>query len=325
VSGGADFRSDPAEPLDYRSTFAQWHERASVRSRPARVLRPPPADCRYFPPELFPVVGHPRVRALGEPAVRRLLVQRLYGYLLFTVELEETAVVPVTSRLGRGRLEIDVPDRMRADAFKITTDEAYHSLFTYDLIAQVADETGVPPLLPAEPPFLRELAATRTAGDPVVRRLGPLLVAMVSETLISRVLSDLPGDARLPSAVRAVVRDHADDERRHHAYFRVLLRQVWPQLGQAEQRVLGALVPRLVRGFLAPDLAHTRRLLGAAGLRPGEADEVLAEVYTEPRVNRDVAHAARRTVRYFEEVGALEHGEVREEFARAQLLAEVGT
>ena len=300
---------------DYRTTFARWHERSSVRSRPAREHRPTDPGTVYFPPELVPAAGHDLLRQRDPAVADRLLTQRLYEYLSFTVELEETAVVPVTSRIGRGRATVELPAGMRADAFKITTDEAYHSLMTYELIEGVARETGVAPLLPDSPPFLAELAAVRGA-DP----LAPLVAAVVSETLVSRILADLPNDERLPAAVRDVVRDHAEDEGRHHAYFRALLRELWPRLGDTQQRRLGVLVPRLVHGFLAPDLPHLRRLLDSVGLPAAEVDTVLDEAYAPERVAAEVAHAARRTVGYFAEVGALEHGSVADAFGRAGLV-----
>ena len=300
---------------DYRTTFARWHERSSVRSRPPRAHAPTPPGTAYFPPELVPAAGHELVVSRGPAAGERLLVQRLYEYLAFTVELEETAVVPVTSRIGRGRAAVELPAGMRADAFKITTDEAYHSLMTYDLIDGVARETGVPPLLPDAPPFLARLAAARDV-DP----LAPLVAAVVSETLVSRILSDLPGDARLPAAVREVVRDHAEDEGRHHAYFRALLRELWPRLTPDQQRRLGGLVPGLVQGFLAPDLAHVRRMLADAGLPAGEVEQVVRDAYPPAAVRRDVAHGSRRTVGYFVEVGALEHPEVLDRFGAEGLV-----
>jgi len=69
----------------YRSAFVRWDERASVRSKPRRVLES--QSGLYFPPELIPFLDHPLVLALDAQARYRLLVHRLYQYLQFTVEL----------------------------------------------------------------------------------------------------------------------------------------------------------------------------------------------------------------------------------------------
>src|SRR4029079_18312949 len=181
-------------------------------------------------PELMPVVGHPLVVDRGPGVVERLLVGRLYQYLHFTTELEELAVVPVVSKIARGRAGIALSPAMCADAFNIATDETWHAQFSYDLMRQVQWLTAVPWRPPELPLFVDRLDEVRQRLDPEIRGVEALLFAIVSETLISSILSDLPRDRRLPTAVREVVADHAEDEGRHHAYFRGVLRVLWSSL-----------------------------------------------------------------------------------------------
>jgi P-aminobenzoate N-oxygenase AurF len=312
--------TQPAAAARYRSGFGRWYERASVRRSPRRLLRDVTADQLYFPPELTPAATHPLVVARGTDAVRTVLIDRLHQYLQFTVELESTAVVPVTSRIAHRRTGLELPVSMYVDAFKIGTDEAWHAQFSYDLISQVAAATGVAPRFADPPAFVGRLARIRDRLDPVLQGVPDLLFAVVSETLISAILSDLPHDDRLPAAVRDAVADHAEDEGRHHAYFRSLLGFLWPALTAGQRRELGPWVPRLIWAFLEPDYPAMGLALARVGLCPAEVDQVLREAYPRDAVTRGVAAAAGSTVRYFRQAGALDDTRTTEAFHSAGLI-----
>ena len=94
-----------------RDVFANWDRRASVRVKPSHRLA---KGDLYFPPELLPVVSHPAVTRLGDAAVRRLLVHRLYQYLHFTVERQK--------RRAHGIVETAVGDRHVEDRLRARSD-----------------------------------------------------------------------------------------------------------------------------------------------------------------------------------------------------------
>jgi hypothetical protein len=311
----------------YESKFGNWDRRASVRTQPRRVL----ADgsivdgdgpaVLFFPPELVPAAGHPLVSRRGGDTAHRLLVQSLYQYLHFTEVLEQVSVMPVTMSISLGRSGVEVPAAMRADALAITTDEAWHAQFSADFADQVRTASRVAGSPPVPPRFVRRLAEVRQSVPAESRRLVDLFFAVVSETLISTILSDIPRDERLPPALRALVADHAADEGRHHAYFRSFLRVLWPQLHPRERRLVGPRVPDLIRAFLEPDLAAVAAALGTAGLPPVEVRRVVAESYPPAATAGRVAVAAAATVRGFQEVGALDDPATREAFAAHRLTA----
>lgn len=310
----------PACSPPYTSRFTNWDSRASVRTRPARRLGPAQAGRLFFPPELAPEVMHPKVATLGPAADGLVLLHRLYGYLNFTSELEASTVIPVATSIARGRGGFSAPPEMRSDAFKIVTDEAWHAQFSDSLAGQLQTRTGVPPLehMPAFQRRLDRLLAEEVTPD--LRRAANVLVAICSETLISSLLATLPNDPRLPEAVSATVRDHAEDEGRHHAYFRSVLTRFWPELAPAEQRALGPLLPDVIRAFLEPDHAYIRQCLSTAGLSGGDAALVVGECYP-PGAQRDsCARAARSTTRYLIEAGALRDAHTRERFLASGLL-----
>jgi hypothetical protein len=308
---------------DYISHFERWDALASVRRKPRREYEVEGLGL-YFPPELYPVVLHPIVADKGEAVVRGLLLQRLYDYLDFTTELENLAVIPVATKISRGRSGLILPQRMRADAYKIVTDEAWHAQFSYDFAHQIATTTGCSRLdanASHGPAFLSRLDELRERLPLELRGVESLLFAIVSETLISGILSDIPRDGRLPHAVREVVRDHAEDEGRHHVYFRSVLKHFWPALTPAERRAVGPLVPDAIHAFLEPDYQRAACHLRCIGLTREEIDQVIAESWPVHKVRQSISSAASQLMRYFTEVGALDDARTLASWEEAGLLS----
>lgn len=306
-------------PAGYTSPFTSWFDKSGVRSRPHHQLGTDGGEV-YFSPELVPTATHPLVAERGEQVVSGVLVRRLYDYLHFTTELEQTAVIPVVSQIARGRAGFELPTAMRADAYAILTDEAWHAQTSYDLIAQVEERTGVLAGALVAPQFQTGLETVRARLPAHLRGLEALVFAIVSETLISATLVALPRDTRLPRCVRDVIVDHAVDEGRHHAYFAALLTRLWPRLSAAEARAVGVEVPAMIEAFLMPDTAALADGLRDARLSPAGLSRVLADIADEREVTAQVAAAATPTVRRFEQVGALEDPAIQEAFEAAGLL-----
>lgn len=306
----------------YASRFGRWDELASVRRKPRRL---PGDDCDlFFPPELHPVVMHPLVAVRGGDVVKALLVQRLYDYLHFTTELESLAVIPVAIEISRRRSGLSLPPGMQADAFKIVTDEAWHAQFCFDFACQLEACTGVPrgsvdDLPPAFAPRLKEVR-DRLPCD--LRGIEASVFAVVSETLISGILSQIPGDERMPPSVRSLVRDHAEDEGRHHVYFRAVLKHLWSAMTPRERGEVGPQIPAVIYAFLEPDYLRARHRLRGAGLTADEAGQAIEESWPREQVAADIAMAAAPVVRYFAEAGALEDGRTSAAFAQAGILLE---
>lgn len=320
TTGGHPSSGTPCVQDGYRSRFDHWENRASVRSKPVHelVLEPDIGGRMFFPVELAPEAVHPLTVELPG-ATEVVLLHRLCDYLHFTAELEAALVIPVASDLARGRSGLSLPDAMRADAYKIVTDEAWHAQFSDALLRELVTRAGVrePQRAPAYQTRLQRVLGSIDAS------LGPaaeLAFAIASETLISGMLATLPHDTRLPTAVRETVRNHAEDEGRHHAYFKCLLERFWPSLDRRQQRELGPVLPDVVRAFLDPDHAQIAASLRQVGLSPDEARQVVEDAYPPAVVRRATAVAAHSTVRYFEAVGALDDPETRESFERAALL-----
>jgi hypothetical protein len=320
VTGSID-GSRGGAPTAYTSKLRKWEQRAAVRTQPRRVIAPS-MDVIFFPPELFPPANHPLVAERGPDAVRRLLVHRLYSYMDFTIQLEQFAVLPVCTQISRARAGVALPGDMRMDAFKISTDEAWHAQFSFDMLTQVQECTSVPASLPDVPQFIVRIDQIRRQLDADLHGVDRLVFSIISETLISRLLSDLPRDHRLPEGVRELVADHAEDERRHHAYFTDLLSYIWPALSRDQQRRIGPWIPAFIFAFMEPDYLAAAYALHEIGLTSRETEQVIAESYPAEAVRRSIAGSARATVRNFMRVGALRDSATEEAFAGAGLLAE---
>ncbi len=301
----ADLRS-----REYNSPFRSWYERSAVHD----------ATRELFSPHLVPVAAHPLVRRLDPAVYQRLLVHHLYRYLDFTARLEHLVVNQTVLGIAHGTLGVRLPDEMRFDAFKIYCDEAYHALFCADLARQVEAATGVAPALPAEPYFLRRLAELRASRPERARPLVDLIFVVVSETLISATLAELPDDLGVAGAVREVLRDHLSDEARHHRYFALFLRELWGQLDPAGRREAALLVPALIDCFLDPDTGAVSTDLRATGLRPDDVDLVLAEVFASATVREQRWLTTRPLVRYLTVLGVLDDPEAAAAFAEHGLL-----
>ncbi len=308
------------DALIYRSYFDGWITRATVRTRPERKLAADEDELYCFPPSLFPCVLHPYVQQCGEGTVKRALMQRLHLYLDFTARLEHEAVNPVCAMLANGSAGLTLPSQMIADAYKIYTDEAWHAQFSDAVQRQVIEHSGVAPVLPARQRFLVDLDTAERAASPGVRPLVRTFFALVSETLITAILEDIPHNKSIKTVVRETVADHARDEGVHRAYFSKLLEYAWPQLSRHQRLEVGRLLPGFIRSFLEPDLQSFAAILRDAGLSADHAGQIITDCYTGPDQAAKLQHAARGTVSRFEDVGVLREPATRDLFGQAGLI-----
>jgi hypothetical protein len=296
-------------PAQYRSKLADWEERASVRQKPRHLIEERDLQEHLaFPPELLAITVHPAVQRFGPDILHALLLRRLYLYLDFTDKLELEVVNPVAKRIACGQLGLDLPPQMLLDARKICCDEDYHAFQATDLKYQLEAMTGVVAPLRNRPQFLDKLQVLEAPLEPPMRDMAHLFFVIVSETLISALLSQIPRDPRIIGAVRETVADHAADEGRHHAYFSRLLQVLWPKLSTAEQRLIGSLLPEFILAFLTPDSDALEDLLVCCGLSTVGARLVLKETYPRSVVVAGANEGAKATIRLLTRNGVLTDG-----------------
>jgi len=308
------------ETHEYRSAFRTWFDRASVRSAPPPSLSTESERTVYFSPKHVPVARHQLVSGLETDSFRWLLTQHLYRYLHFTAVLEQVVVNQAVVAIGNGSWGPELPRQMRLDAHKIYCDEAYHSLVATELLEGVRRQTRIPPIQPAVPYFVKRLEHI-VEGD---KHLAPTLIRMlfviVSETLISATLTEIPDDPEVSLAVRTALREHLSDEGRHHLFFASFLRYLWGALDPSERKHAGRIVPELIRCFLEPDVPAVEHELVSVGLSVDQAKEVVSDVFSDSIVNSHLGVTARKTVSYFAGLGVMEDPETLWAFRRIGLL-----
>jgi len=299
-----------------KNPFHAWYKRATVRTQPRRVLEPGEQGQLFFKPELVAPAQHPLIVQRGQGLVEELLIRHLHTYLNFTESLEHEVVNDVAYAIGRGRMDLGLPEDLKLQAFKLYVDEANHTLFSADLQQQVVEATGVTPTLVGTPRFLKQLRRIINSVSREDAWLVKVFFTIVSETLISGTLTKVPRDPRVVPAVRAVLKDHADDEAIHHAYFAGLLQWLWPRLTEQQRRIVGPLLPEFILGFLEPDYDAVRKNLLAAGIPRREAGAVIEDCYPREEVLKGVRQASAVTVTHFYNTGVFEDDSIGEAFER---------
>ena len=283
-----------------------WQIQASVRNRPHRILVTEEEQGKvFFPIRLVPVAQHPSITSLGPSAVRDILVKRLYTYLDFTTILEVGLVSPITGTIALRKLGIALPNKMYHDATKILTDEGYHAQQSDSMVSQVERITGVSHAFSDTPVLLLRLEAILEEVSIEYRQLIKLFFAIISETLISSILSSVPRDNSVVSAIREIVADHAADEARHHAFFADVFRFCWPMLSESERTIIGPLLPRLVYAFLEPDFSSVKSWLVDLPLTSNQIEAIIATSYPKEEVVKDIQKAAYPTLQLFKENNVL--------------------
>lgn len=318
ILGGSDRRrirtSRQANAGGMRA-FKSWYEEAGVRSGPRRVCGED-LDKKFFPDHLVPHLGHPLVRDAPDPLRRYLSAQHLYQWLNFTAKFEIAVVVRATQRIADGRIALPLTRELRRDAMRICVDENYHALYSVDVVDLIEDNTGVSAIPYDFMPFLSHLDGIADAY-PEHRELVQLLQVVVFETLITSLIEDVPKDLEVMSVVRETVRDHAEDERRHHAFFAQFFKELWAWLEQSDREIASQLLPDVIIRSLQPATRSAQAALGAVGFPKAQIDQIIAESYDHPFVMAGIVVASTKTVALLERCGVLDLPGAREGFQNA--------
>lgn len=304
-----------------KGKLQHWDRKAAVRVKPRRlVMREEEERGKvYFSPELVPIASHPLVARLGAEAVREMQVCHLYRYLDFTTLLELDLIGAVSREIALDRIDFEMPEVVRAEAFKLCTDEAHHAYFSDDVKRQVEEATGVKSDPLRTPAFLRTLRQIQRSLPYQASALGEMLFTVVSETLISSILSDIPKDTRVVTAVREIVADHAEDEGRHSAYFSQFFGLLWPQMTEKQRAEVGPLLPQFILAFLRPDVDAIRQSLSRLPLERDEVETILHETYPRESVLANARESATVTLRLLEHQEVLDDPRIGDAFRASGL------
>jgi P-aminobenzoate N-oxygenase AurF len=296
----------------YRSRFERWDEDAIVHT--PHKIAPFEDDLLFFSPAVAAPFLHPAVEDAPEEVRRQILVLSLFDWLEFTEWLEMGPVNDSCNLLRRPHFLPWIPAGMRLDALRIYTDEAGHAQMSHELAREAERATGVTSLQ-LRPSFLDSFEAIVANHDSHIEPLLTLCFAIVSETLITGSLKRLPADEKVQLAVREFARHHAQDEARHHHYFRELCEMLWPRLPRELRLTLGSLLPEMILTFLKPSYDAMFRVLSQFPQTFEHPARLASELIASSRLEDGVKQACNPTLRMFANAGVFDDQVVLDSFA----------
>ena len=272
-----------------------------------------------FPPGLVPYSQRLK-EEYGEGCQRAALTQCLYGYLRFTEELELRSINRVGMQIALGETLVPVSRDLRNRAFLLVRDEAHHAAVSDEISVRIESLTGLAPMAPVQPHFLRVLGELQERVPVEVGSQLETAFATISETLISGSLSQIPRDRAVLPLIRDYAGEHAADEGRHQQYFGEFFGEWWPQLPGRVRQGLGVLLPDLCLAFLGADRQLHQRVLESCGLASDNAARWVAEAFPESAEGPSARKPLQATLRLFERSGVCADAAAYDAFAARGLI-----
>jgi hypothetical protein len=301
----------------HKSLFSHWHETSWIRSKP---IRQDSISGLPFSPELVPLASHPQIVVDYQRWIT-VLSYHLLAHLQFTTLLELNHVNPICSALAQGKAPILLSAQQRNDALKIYCDEGGHALFVEDFSHQVEEVFALNRFVVGRPSFDRVIEKIIAENQTQLSsELIKLFFVTISETLVTKVLKNIPYDPEVASVVREVINDHAVDEVLHSAYFRNLFPLLWAHLSAYEKEKMVQILPKLVWAFLDLDRQLEYSIIRCLGFNAPDTEGILQEVYIPEQVALSVKQAASPTLKMFEAAGVFNIPSASQIFADYQLI-----
>ncbi|MGB4967764.1 MAG: diiron oxygenase [Candidatus Saccharimonadales bacterium] len=300
-------KEETYEISSYISPFNEWNSKASVRSRPQRHFIK--NDCHYlFSPSLFPIIKNSKICSGGEEVKKILLAQKLYSYLSFTDQLEIEIVLPACYNIINLKNNIEFEPSITHDARLIATDEAYHAFFCNLFLQEICTEINIKPINYKKPIFINSVNSLLSKeSDLYYKDIIRIFCAFISETLITNTLSQIPKDSSVIQSVRELVKDHADDEFRHHRFFSFIIKVIWPHISYEKQCLIGCSIPQLIIDYLYPDTSQIVEWIVSIGFSIEEANLIIGDTFKHKDILSYIKEAARPTLHHLRVCGFLEN------------------
>lgn len=286
--------------MRYQKYFNSWDKMSSVRSKPNTYsMLQENLDCelnekRWFIPDGVPVLDHPLLKELEREKEQYVLGRFLLQFLEYGTILEHEFVNTILAEMALGESGIPLPDRMRIDAFKIYTDEAYHACFNMEATQQIRNYIGMSvddawPLQNSRLVGLRKLIPKNKSRENFLVRFG---IVVASETIAPKELSETMKGIVIEPIYNLFV-DHAEDEKKHCMYFAALFEHVWNYLSYDEKKYLGMIFPKILKSFVDINKIALYDALDKVNIDPVSAKKIIDDSYPDEfTVNRALSVAS---------------------------------
>lgn len=238
---------------DYQSFAEAWETRATIRTRPRRVLED---DQRL----IYPLSRQPLV--LSETFLRECpqqrdfaLVQTLYKFINDVV-IFETDIVDKTARsIAKNRFAVAFPFACRYDAMTVVVDEDYHALVAMDFMQQTVALTGIEPIqLPDEIELSRAIPAAVALAPEHLRSAVELICVAIAENTVTGDVAAFARDDSVKPSIKGLMADHLLDEGRHSSFWARMVRIYWHTASDADRETIAQILPVFIGHYLTNDI-----------------------------------------------------------------------
>jgi hypothetical protein len=238
---------------DYQSFSDAWESRATIRTRPRRVLE---NDDKL----IYPLSRQPLV--LSETFLRECpeqrdfaLVQTLYKFINDVV-IFETEIVDKTARsIAKNRFAVAFPFACRYDAMTVVVDEDYHALVAMDFMQQTVAMTGITPIeLPDEIELSRAIPAAVALAPEHLRSAVELICVAIAENTVTGDVAAFAKDDTVKQSIKGLMADHLLDEGRHSSFWARLVRIYWHTANESDRQCIAQILPVFIGHYLTNDI-----------------------------------------------------------------------
>lgn len=238
---------------DYQSFAETWESRATIRTRPRRLLED---DERL----IYPLSRQPLV--LSETFLRECpqqrdfaLVQTLYKFINDVV-IFETEIVDKTARsIAKNRFAVAFPFACRYDAMTVVVDEDYHALVAMDFMQQTVAMTGIEPIqLPDEIELSRAIPAAVALAPEHLRSAVELICVAIAENTVTGDVAAFARDDTVKPSIKGLMADHLLDEGRHSSFWARMVRIYWHTANDADRETIAQILPVFIGHYLTNDI-----------------------------------------------------------------------
>ena len=238
---------------DYQSFADAWESRATIRTRPRRVLE---NDDKL----IYPLSRQPLV--LSETFLRECpeqrdfaLVQTLYKFINDVV-IFETEIVDKTARsIAKNRFSVAFPFACRYDAMTVVVDEDYHALVAMDFMQQTVAMTGIAPIgLPDEIELSRAIPAAVDLAPEHLRSAVELICVAIAENTVTGDVAAFAKDDTVKQSIKGLMADHLLDEGRHSGFWARLVRIYWHTASEDDRQCIAQILPVFIGHYLTNDI-----------------------------------------------------------------------
>jgi len=238
---------------DYRSFAEDWEQRATIRTRPRRLLED---DDKL----IFPLCRQPLVLTTTFleqcPQWRDFVLVQTFYKFINDVVIFETEIVDKTARsIAKNRFSVPFPFACRYNAMTVVIDEDYHALVALDFMQQTIEMTGIPPLeLPAQIELSVAIPIALGLAPGHLRDAVELICVAIAENTVTQDVAAFSKDDSVKQSIKGLMADHLFDEGRHAGFWTRLVRSYWLTASEEDRATIAQILPIFLQHYLTNNL-----------------------------------------------------------------------